>query len=99
MLPSSSTTPTETALVISETLTVMTLPSRSPHNVESKDSTKESESDTEEKESVSENDLEISGEQSHTVEVSGNRSLTQTVHPRVLYHQGPKCRSKRPRSH
>ena len=69
MLPSSSTTPAEEGLVSSETLTVMTLPVRSPQNVESKDSVTESDSDTEEEECESENDLEILGEQSDTVDV------------------------------
>ena len=68
MLPSSSTTPTEEGLVSSETLTVMTLPVRSPQNVESKDSVTESDIDTEEEECESENDLEILGEQSDTVD-------------------------------
>ena len=77
MLPSSSTTPTEEGLVSSETLTVMTLPVRSPQNVESKDSVTESDIDTEEEECESENDLEILGEQSDTVDVTGNTNSTE----------------------
>ena len=47
----------------------MSLPVWSPQNVESKDSVTESDSDTEEEECESENDLEILGEQSDTVDV------------------------------
>jgi hypothetical protein len=68
MLPSSSNTPSAPAL---EALTAMTLPALSPQNVEAKDSATESESNAEEGGYVSKNDLEITGEPSHTVEEAG----------------------------
>jgi hypothetical protein len=68
MLPTSSTTPATVALVNSEALPAMTAAERSSQLVESKDSATESESDADEEAYVSENDLEITGEQSHTVE-------------------------------
>ena len=59
-----------------------TLSPRSPQNVESNDSVTECESDTEEEQHVSENDLEIPGEQSHTVG-TGNTNSTCTVSGRT----------------
>jgi len=73
MLPSSSITRATVALVSSEALPAMTAAERSSHQVESKDSATESESDAARNwrplcHSVSENDVEITGDQSHTVE-------------------------------
>ena len=78
MLPSSSTTPAAGTVVSSEALTTMTLPVRSPRNVDSKHLAKESESDVEEEAYVSQNDLKISGEQSHTVEEGGDTNSIQS---------------------
>ncbi len=68
VLPSSSTTRSRL-----EALTAMALPAMSSQNVEAKDSATEpgSESNAEEGGHVSENDLEITGEPSHTVEEPG----------------------------
>jgi hypothetical protein len=71
--------PTAAALVSSEALTVMMLPARSSQNVERKDLDTDSESDAEEETYVLENDLETTGEQSNTVEETGNTNSTDTV--------------------
>ena len=86
MLPSSSTTPEGAVLVSSEALTVMTPAERSSQDVESKDSTTESKSDSEVEGYLSENDLEITGEQSHASRLATQTS--QTLHHR----EGPQRR-------
>ena len=73
MLHSSSTTPAAAVLVSSEALTVMTLAERSSQDVESKDSATESKSDTEVEGYLSENDLEITGEQSQCGRLAHHR--------------------------